>query len=38
MGKVAALAIQMGIPKEEALRLLADQYRKFDSPTTSDKS
>jgi len=37
MGKVAALAIQMGIPEEEALSLFVDQYRKFDSPTTSDK-
>ena len=37
MSKVAALAIQMGIPEEEALRLFVDQYRKFDSPATSDK-
>ena len=37
MSKVAALAVQMRIPEEEALRLFVDQYRKFDSPTTSDK-
>ena len=37
MSKVAALAIQMGIPEEEALRLFANQYRKFDSPTSKDQ-
>ncbi len=37
MNKVAALAVQMGIPEEEAVRLFADQYRKFDSPATSEK-
>ncbi len=37
MGKVAALAVQMGIPEKEAVRRFVDQYRKFDSPTTSDK-
>jgi GntR family transcriptional regulator len=37
MSKVAALAVQMGIPEEEAVRLFADQYRKFDSPATSEK-
>ncbi len=36
MNKVAALAIQMGIPEEEALRLFVDQYRKFDSTTSKD--
>ncbi len=38
MNKVAALAVQMGIPEEQAARLFADQYRKFDSPPTSEKS
>ena len=37
MSKVAALAVQMQIPQEEAIRLFADQYRKFDSPTTSEE-
>ncbi len=37
MSKVAALAVQMGIPEEEAVRLFADQYRKFDSSATSEK-
>ena len=37
MGKVAALAVQMGIPEEEAVRLFADQYRKFDSPAKSEE-
>ncbi len=37
MNKVAALAIQMGIPEKEALRLFANQYRKFNSPTSKDK-
>lgn len=37
MSKVAALAVQMQIPEEEARRLFVDQYRKFDSPTTSKK-
>ena len=37
MSKVAALAVQMGVPEEEALRLFVDRYRKFDSPTTSEK-
>ena len=34
MGKVAALAVQMGIPEEEALQLFGNQYRKFNSPKT----
>ncbi len=37
MYKVAALAVQMGIPEEEALRLFANQYRKFTSPKASKK-
>ena len=37
MSRVAALAVQMGIPEKEALRLFVDQYRKFDSPAKSDK-
>ena len=37
MSKVAALAIQMGIPEKEALRLFVNQYRKFGSPTTRDQ-
>ena len=37
MNKVAALAVQMGIPEEEALRLFVDQYRKFDSHTPSEE-
>lgn len=37
MNKVAALAVQMGIPEEEAVRLFTEQYRKFDSPSTSEK-
>lgn len=37
MNKVAALAIQMGIPEEEALRLFVDQYRKLDSRTSKDQ-
>ena len=35
MARVAALAVQLGIPEEEAMRLFAEQYRKFDSPTRS---
>ncbi len=38
MSKVAALAVQMGIGEEQAVRLFADQYRKFDSRTASEKS
>ena len=38
MGKVAALAVQMRIPEEEASRLFVDQYRKFDSPPESGKT
>ena len=38
MSKVAALAIQMGIPEKEALRLFVDQYRKFDSSKTLNQS
>ena len=38
MNKVAALAVQMGIPEERALRLFSDQYREFDPPGTGDKS
>ena len=37
MNKVAALAVQMGIPEKEALGLFKSQYRKFESPTTSDQ-
>ena len=37
MSKVAALAVQMQIPEEEAIRLFADQYRKFDSQATSEE-
>lgn len=37
MGKVAALAVQMGIPEQDAARLFADHYRKFDSPAASEK-
>ena len=37
LGKGAALAVQMGISEEEALRLFADQYRMFDSLPTSEK-
>ena len=37
MSKVAALAVQMQIPEEEAIRLFVDQYRKFDSPKTSEE-
>lgn len=37
MSKVAALAVQMQIPEEEAVRLFVDQYRKFESPTTSEE-
>ena len=36
MSKVAALAVQMGIPEEEAVRLFADHYRTFDSPATNE--
>lgn len=35
MRKVAALAVQMQISEEEALRQFKDQYRKFDSPPKS---
>ncbi len=38
IAKVAALAVQMGIAEDEAMRLLRDQYRKFDSPTRGDLS
>jgi GntR family transcriptional regulator len=37
MSRVAALAIQMGIPEKEALRLFADRYRKFESRTESEQ-
>ncbi len=35
--KVAGLAVQMGIPEEEAVRAFVDQYRKFNSPATSEE-
>jgi len=37
MNKVAALAVQMGISEEEALRRFSDQFGKFDPPMPSDK-
>ncbi len=37
MAKVAALAVQMGIPEQDALALFVSQYRKFESPSKSRK-
>ncbi len=38
MNKVAALAVQMGVAEEEALRLFEEQYRTFVSPPRSEES
>jgi len=38
MGRVAALAVQLRIPEEEALRLFVEQYRALDSSEASDQS
>jgi len=38
INKVAALAVQMGVAEEEALRLFEEQYRTFVSPPRSEES
>jgi GntR family transcriptional regulator len=36
--KAAVTAVQLGIPQEQACRMLADLYRKYDSKTRRDSN